>query len=319
MLEAVKPDTTQSDPELIKTVYAKIKDMGINQVEASKKIGISKAALSMWLTNKYTGDIGSVEHKVQLWLNNAKVAKAIKHNLPNAPAYFETPTSKRIMAALAYAQMASDLAIVHGGAGNSKTLTLNKYAQENPNVWVVDVTPCSSTPAGLLRVICQTLKERCTTGTTFQMEQRIRERLRDTNGLLIIDEAQFLGERAIECVRRFADMSEVGVVLCGNDIVYAQLTGNSRRSAEFAQLFSRVGKRVRITKPSAADVNALCQAWGITTDKERRMVATIANKPGALRMCTKVLRFASLIANGKSETLNVNHIKTAWNDLGGEL
>lgn len=317
MLNAVK--ASRSNPELVEQVLSKKDQLKLNQDELAKRIDISKAVLSLWLADKYQGSNDNVERKVKIWLTNLDAASKIKNRLPDAPIYFETPTSRRITAALAYAQMAKDLAVIHGGAGNSKTFTINKYAQENPNVWVVDATPCTSTPSGLLRTICHVLKERVSNRTVYKMEQQIRDRLRDTNGLLIIDEAQFLGERAIETIRRFADMAEVGVVLCGNDTVYAQLTNNSRRSAEFAQLFSRIGKRVRITMPTADDISALCDAWQISNTEAKNIISNIAKKPGALRMCTKVLRFASLIANGKNEAINSLHIKAAWNDLAGEL
>ena len=47
----------------------------------------------------------------------------------------------------------------------------------------------------------------------------------------------------------------------GNESVYANLSG--RRSAEFAQLFSRVGMVLQLRKTSAADVEALAGQWGV--------------------------------------------------------
>ena len=45
----------------------------------------------------------------------------------------------------------------------------------------------------------------------------------------------------------------------GNEAVYSRLSG--RRSAEFAELFSRVGMVLQLRKTSAADVEALAEQW----------------------------------------------------------
>ena len=47
----------------------------------------------------------------------------------------------------------------------------------------------------------------------------------------------------------------------GNEAVYSRLSG--RRSAEFAQLYSRVGMGLQLRRTSAADVEALAGQWGV--------------------------------------------------------
>ena len=75
----------------------------------------------------------------------------------------------------------------------------------------------------------------------------IVQRLQGTKGLLIIDEAQHLSLLALESLRSIHDATACGLVLMGNESVYANLSG--RRSAEFAHLFSRVGMVLKLENP----------------------------------------------------------------------
>mgnify|MGYP005667062329 CR=1 FL=1 len=220
-----------------------------------------------------------------------------------------------MQATLTYAQMANDLVVIYGGAGLGKTKTIARYKSQNPNTWVIEATPTTATMGGILRAIAKATGTGAVSGQNDALESAIKERIKDTNGLLIIDEAQFLNERGLECARRICELANVGLALVGNETVYGQLTGRNR-AAEFAQLFSRIGKRCRLTRPAAHDVDAMANAWRIENRQSQKMLQDIAAKPGALRMVNKVLRMAAIIAQGAA--IEHQHIQYAWRDLGGE-
>ena len=75
----------------------------------------------------------------------------------------------------------------------------------------------------------------------------IVQRLQGTKGLLILDEAQHLMLPALESLRSIHDATACGLVLMGNEAVYSRLSG--RHSAEFAQLYSRVGSVLKLENP----------------------------------------------------------------------
>lgn len=288
---------------------------GLSQSRAANEIGISASALSQWLGGTYRGDTAAVEGKVARWLDVRTERTRLARRLPEAPQWFETATGRRVLAALSYAQMATDLVVIYGGAGVGKTRAIERHQRISPNVWKVDCTPSSNTLGGFLRAVAFAVGVRVPKGHADVLEMALRDRLRGTGGLLVIDEAQFLNERALEASRRLAELSGIGLALCGNETVYAQLAGRNR-AAEFAQLFSRIGKRVRLGRPARADVDAQLDAWGVTGREERDLVTDIARKPGALRMVTKVLRLATMLAQG--DPLRVRHIEAAWRDLEEE-
>jgi hypothetical protein len=290
---------------------------GLSLTGLSQLTGVGKTRLSQWLKDKYPGDNAAIEADIRRWLESREAASALDGQMPTAPEWVETPTARAVLSALSFAQMAEAVSVVYGGAGVGKTTTIRRYRQQAPNVWVVTATPAVSAPGPILTRIAQTLGIR-TTGAVHVIEANIIERVRETRGLLVIDEAQHLTHRALDAVRSIHDAAGIGLALVGNEIVYSQLTGGSR-SVGFAQLFSRVAKRVRLSRAKDTDVTALLQAWGITDKEARQLCLGIGRRPGALRGLSQTLRLASMFAAASGTNRpTVEHIRDAWQDLGGE-
>jgi DNA transposition AAA+ family ATPase len=216
-----------------------------------------------------------------------------------------------------FAQAAGDLGCIYGGAGLGKTVSLHAYADANPNCWIVTMSPAHGGVSSALEEIAETIGLRGIPGRAARLQRELINRFRNTGGLLVIDEAQHLNMRSLEAIRAIHDATGIGLVLCGNEAVFGKLTGGSRE-AVFAQLFSRLGKRLRLTRPSVGDVEALADYFGVKGSNERRLLTEIAGRPGALRGVVKVLRLASVFAAGKEQTLRLDHLRAAWRDLGGE-
>lgn len=66
----------------------------------------------------------------------------------------------------------------------------------------------------------------------------IVEKLKNSERLIIIDEAELLSYKCLEVIRRIHDMAGVGVVLAGMPRLRANLRG---KRGEYKQLYSRVG------------------------------------------------------------------------------
>jgi len=298
-------------------IHALLAGGDCSQAQIARVSGLSAAALSSWLKGAYKGDNSAVEEKLLKWLGardrNARTSAA----MPAAPAWVDTPTGRRIHAVLMFAQAAGDLGCIYGGAGLGKTKALQSYAAASPNVWVSTMSPAHGGVSSALEEIAEAIGLRGIPGRAARLQRELVNRLNNTGGLLIVDEAQHLNMRSLEAIRAIHDATGVGLVLCGNEAVFARLTGGSRE-ATFAQLFSRLGKRLRLTKAAPGDVDAMADAFGVMGSAERRFLAGIASKPGALRGVVKTLRLASVFAAGKGESLTVDHLNAAWHDLAGE-
>ncbi|HID48851.1 MAG TPA: DNA transposition protein, partial [Chromatiales bacterium] len=215
---------------------------------------------------------------------------------------------------LTYAHMADDIVLIYGGAGLGKTEALREYARNNSGVCLSTMTPAHATVATSLREIgkCVGVQPRRDNAALFDA---ICQGLGDARGLLIIDEAQHLGTKALDQIRSIHDRVGCGIALVGNEQVYGRMTGGTR-AGYLDRLFSRIGMRTRITRATANDASALAEAWGLTDSVAVKLIVDIARKPGGLRGVTKALRLAHMLSGGKP--IEPKHIRAAWRRLGGD-
>lgn len=304
----------QGDAELREQVRAIIDtNKRLSQVVLAKEAGISAATLNQWLAGKYNGDNENVDNKLRLWLDAHHARTAAGRAMPEVPAFVPTPTATRVLACLAYAQMAGDIAVCYGGAGLGKSTAGLQYQASNPNVWIVTMDPSTSGVVTCLQEICDALGLD-TSGGARAMAKRIHKRVRDTNGLLLIDEAQHLSVAALEQIRSIHDATGVAIALVGNDGVFARMAGG-RNATQLDRLYSRVGKRVALRKSTEADILALIKAWGVDDTECMPVLIEIAQRPGALRTLTKTLRLASMNAAAEGRGVCCKDVRAAAQEL----
>ena len=309
----------QGDAQLRDLIRAAMqRDKRLSQAILAKESGVSATTLNQWLGGKYPGDNEGIDAKLRLWLEADQARRAAGSAMPVAPSYVSTPTSARILGALGYAQMAGDIAVVYGNAGVSKTETVKHYRDSSPNVWIATMTPSTSGVVPALEEICDALGI-SPGGGARKMAKAICKRVRDTHGLLCIDEAQHLGVPALDEIRAIHDDTGVGIALVGNDGVFARMAGG-RNAAQLDRLYSRVGKRLRLQQATEGDIVALIKAWGIEDAKCHTTLIQIARGSGALRTLTKTLRLASMYAAAEGRGVCCEDVRAAATELmsGGE-
>lgn len=290
-------------------------DRSYPQSRIAKEAGISPTAVSQWLGGTYAGDNDKVGAKMLVWLQ-AYEERLATGGLPEGPAWVSTPSAEKIIAGLRYAQLANDVVLIYGGAGLGKSKSIHRYAQSAPNVFAVEMSPATSGVLACLEEIAIAVGMRDYTRQAAFLHRAICVRLRGTNGLLVIDEAQHLGVMALDQVRAIHDRTGVGLALVGNERVYTQMAG-SNRAAYLDRLYSRIGKRIHLKKSSDGDADALVKAWGIDDGACRARIRDIASKPGALRVLTKVLRLAATYAQAANRKVCCEDIHASWRELGG--
>jgi DNA transposition AAA+ family ATPase len=213
---------------------------------------------------------------------------------PEVPDYFETPTTRRLQSLLSWAQRGRIVAAATG-PGCGKTKGAKNYRDAMSNVWMVTIAPSCSGVNNMQIEVLAALGERDARGTGQALSRRIRDRIRNTGGLLLFDEAQHLSERSIEEIRSWHDDTGVGVAFFGNETVLARIEGGHRRAA-FAQLYSRIGMRLIQNLPLADDARALADAWEVHDDKQVAFLIKKSQQPGGLRTVTMMLELATMVA-----------------------
>lgn len=315
-VHAIQP---QNDARDLRAEIARLQreDRSLTQAEIARQSGVHASRLNQWLKGNYAGDNEALEAELARWIDAYNERRLRARALPEAPEWVETPSAQRVIAALGYAQLAGDITVIYGGAGLGKTTAIQHYRHNNPNVWIATMSPCTASVAPALEEVAGALGIEAGGGAA-RMQRAIIRRLRGTMGLLIIDEAQHLAVQALDAMRALHDATGVGLALVGNEAVYARMTGGTR-AAYLDRLFSRIGKRVRLTRATRDDVDAIIDAWGVDVHACRRTLHEIAARPGGLRGLTKVLRLASMFAAGAERPrMSCEDIRAAWRDLGGE-
>lgn len=313
---AVQTDDTTSDIDLRERLRAISEDdQSYPQSRMAKEAGISATALSQWLSGTYPGDNGKVAAKIATWLRSYDERLATG-GLPEGPAWVATPSAEKVLAGLRYAQLANDVVVIYGGAGLGKSKAIERYRQTSPNVFAVELTPAHSGVLGCLEEIAIQIGLRDYTRQAAFLHRVICARVRNTRGILVIDEAQHMGVQALDQVRAIHDATHIGLALVGNERVYTQMAG-SNRAAYLDRLYSRIGKRIHLKRASDKDADALIKAWGIDDAKCRQRIRDIAAKPGALRVLTKTLRLAATYAQAAKRRVCCDDIQASWRELGG--
>lgn len=306
------PITMDALRERVRSIISDAGD-GQSQAQVARESGIAAPTLSQFLSNTYNGDNNKIAEKLVAWLRKRGEGERLASVVPVAPRWIETPTARLIQGALSYAQLMGDIALVYGGAGFGKTRTLERYADQNPNVWVVTAAPATASSTVILQEIAITLGLKSIAPHPATLHRAIVERIKATGGLLVVDEAQHLSKPALEACRAIHDKTEVGLALLGNAAVFDRIYGGGKNG--FAQFFSRIGKRVLLTTPKAGDVHAIAKFFNVTGTTELKQLEEIARRPGALRAVVKTLRLAAVLASGVKT--NATHIRAAWDDLQG--
>ncbi len=308
--EALRRQVDQALTEDARTGEAKLP-----LAQAAPEVGIPYGTLSAWYGGSYKGNNDRVAGAVRAWLLTRQARKRAAVEMPTAPAFVRTPTASRIWDLLEHCQTLPDIGVIAGGAGIGKTTALLGYRNAASNVWIATMSPVYGTPAAALDRILTALGM-TPAGNPGRAAAAIERKLNGTRGLLIIDEAQHLRAPALDAIRAFHDGCDIGIALCGNDTLYGRFSGD-RRTPEFAQLFSRIGVRLRRERPVAKDIDAVLDAWGVEDDDVRTELRGIVLKPGAFRSLTKLLRLAGAMARAGGRTsVTLNDVRRVWSQIG---
>lgn len=263
----------------------------------SNAINVSRATLSTWKAGTYNGDNERITEAVRGFLETAR-GRADRPAIGTE--YRETTIGRTVLDVCRFAHHNQDIGLVYGAAGVGKTMGLREYKRQHQGeVIYLRCDPSCSAPQALVeRILMETSKD-CNGFRLSPLLQRVYRELAGSGRLLILDEAQYLSYRSLETVRGIHDMTEIGIVLCGNDEVYTRIRGEGR--AVFAQLFSRVGIRRHVSLSATRD-DVAAIAGDLPTESLKFLSAR-ARQNGGLRMAVKLLKMAMEMTEGRAPTV----------------
>jgi DNA transposition AAA+ family ATPase len=169
----------------------------------------------------------------------ASVASAIKNagaaNGRTVPAV-ETSVFKIMNIGCEMARTYRNFAVLSGYVGTGKTFAVKHYAATHPNTHIIEASP-TMTPQSLVKQLARAILGEVRGSIADKFDQIVAS-LRDTDSLLIVDEAETLTPHQLHAIRRIRDLANIGVVLTGTE----HLTGLIRpQHGQFDQIRSRAG------------------------------------------------------------------------------
>jgi DNA transposition AAA+ family ATPase len=218
------------------------KNTGKSQADISRELGLDRggAALSQFLNGKYPAP-GKIVEKIAALLSVA----AVRAVAPKDPPFKKTSISAAVINLITYCHIQGKIGVAYGDAGVGKTMACRQYKKENPTAIFITVKPSYATISGINELLGRALHIRG--GVARRVESEIIDKLRGSNGVIIVDEAQHLTVRVINHLRCIVDdcydedKGGLGLALVGNEEIYTKMKGAGQRS--YAQLFSRIGNR----------------------------------------------------------------------------
>lgn len=293
-----------------------IKDAAKATWEAlGKETGIAYQTLQSWATGKYLGRVDRVNDQVRKYLAARAERLRTAASAPAEPDFVATPTAEAFMLLLRQAHYLPTMVTAVGSPGVGKTTAATHYAQTTPNTFMVTALPGHPSGRWLLEELGRVMRltER---GGSQRLASVIIERLRGARALIIVDEANHLATPTIDLLRSIHDQAKCGVALLGNERVLTRLEGTAR-DADFAQLFRRLGGRMRRQRPTRRDVELLLAAWQVEDAEVQRLLHAVAARPGALGAMIMTLRMAHMLAAAEGKALGAEHIRAADAQLTG--
>ena len=306
----------QAEPEHISTVLWLLEYGRSNKHTLSslaRDIGRDNSSISRVLNGKYNLVDGVtkltefVEH-----VDHFRRIQTERMTFGKTP-LVETQVIKDVASLCDLARVSATMAFLFGPNQSGKTTALKRYTELNNHGRTIYVR---MPVGGSARMFMLALMRACGISERNAYDQ-MRDRAHrffDPQTLLIVDEVhQTMNGRSlktvsIELIREIHDLCGCGVVLCGTDVL-PDMMADPRFKKFLGQIDNRGVLRRRIpSKPSSADVRAICNAYGFppADGDEKDLVKRIAAESGIGRL-TKYLIFARQLANNRKAALSWEH------------
>ena len=223
-----------------------------SQAWLAKVARVNAATLNQVVAGKY----GASPTKWLSKLLDALSRQDARRDIGQLP-FVETSMYQLVNSVCQRASAYRNVGLVHGYVGTGKTTCLKEYARRHPSTVLIESHPQMSTGT-LLQVLTHALEVVPPRQTNDARFLALVDALKDTDILLVVDEAENLQPTALDDLRRIRDLAGIGVVLAGTEELNNLIKPAHGR-------FNRVRSRITFWPPivkgiTREDHDALCLA-----------------------------------------------------------
>lgn len=267
---------TPDDIGLIEQIKAWLAERDYKQAALARLARVSSSTLSQILSGSYATSPS------KMLVNVANAMKHADDTASDTLAPVETSVFRLALTACQMARRYRNFAVLSAFVGTGKTFAVKHYQRTTPNTYLIEATP-TMTVQSLIKLLARTVAGYEGKGSIDDKFQSVISSLKNTDSLLIVDEADTLTPHVLHTLRRLRDLGNIGIVLAGTE----HLTGLIRPAhGQFDQIRSRTGFWPETVKAiSAEDAAALAQAAFGDEDVSDEVVKRLyAYSKGSARM-----------------------------------
>lgn len=282
---------------------SEVESLSIRKV--AQKIDVASSTLSSYLNGKYAGDNERIDRAVQDFLDRWEDRQRFSDNTISFVK--ETRNARRVIEMCKLCHTENEFGVITGNAGVGKTRGLKEYAFNTSGVIMIEVDRTFSAKA-LVQEIHRKANIPPLNSNMHDMSVEIIDKLRDTNRLIIVDEAEHLPVRALDITRSIFDKTSCGLVAAGLPEFLSEL---KNKKGDYAYIYSRIGYSTRLYTFNKEDTRKIVRTALPDVDEQ---VADIFYKKsqGNGRVLNKLVDRTIRVANINDQEIDKSCIEKAY-------
>jgi len=273
-----------------------IKKSQLTQVEIAKKLNVSSAQINLYLNGKYTGDIDTLEKKIESFLV-AEKEREVFINRKIQLKFVKTSVASRLFNIAKMCQMGGEMGMCFGLSGFGKTTAIKQYEKDNFGVIVIDPDEDINK-----RMFIINLAEKLGINPNipiFRLEQQIVSKLKDSGKLIIVDESENLKPIVFRFLRKIHDRCNFtfGLLFVGTQRLYNNI---AKMKGEFEYFTNRIAMVECLEHLKSEDVKALVSQIFPNSDNDVLKTFEAACNYNARELFNILKRTNDLIRSGNN-------------------
>lgn len=283
------------------------KNKAVSQVAIARAIGRSGPAVNAYLKGTYTGDNAKLEKLLAGYLEKAQGRESVVSR--KAP-FVETYNAKIFHEVAWQCHLECELGVLVADAGMGKTTAAMEYSRRNPEVVFISANMSYSARALFLK-ICELL-DLPQDGNLNDLVNQVVKKLSGSGRFILVDQAEYLPDRALELLRTVYDDAGIGVLLFG----MPRLEHNLKKArGSHAQIYSRVGIFQHLKAP--LKLEEVGEIVGSRLTGSPDIAAFHRFSGGNARQLDKLIRRSKSIASNNNLEINADVVAEAHSMLMG--
>jgi DNA transposition AAA+ family ATPase len=284
---------------------------GKSQRRIATMINMSEAYVSQYINKVFIGNLKEFEHDITTLLRREEDKQLIYK--PEFQ-FCKTSASILIWEVLEYCDHKQKMGVAIAPSGSGKSVTAIEYQRQNRATILIPANITTRSLGATLRLIADKTggKPQGTGSTLDSLIEMLIKRFKNSDRLLIIDEAHFLPYEGLEALRKFNDCSGIGVAYLGQERLYDQMVGRTDKAKLFDQIFGRIlmkRDRINISKSDAKMISDTI--WPDLGKDELKFAFEIAHKGGRLHRMKNILDLGHDIRHQNPEMSNIEALIAA--------